>query len=764
MLSLEQLRDAAWSALRRLLGDGYEWCIIATFPDSVIVKRDATSLERYPLEVAKSGAVTLGTPDPVELVYAPLRESEGGILGPLPVPDADKLTEAERKAKAGSQWVVTVITEGMSRNRTFYPADVLSAAAPLYEGVPVFWGHTRRGAGGEPDPRDTAGFLSAPSYALLEGKSHRQGAIVATLNATDPGARERLLEAYDAGKPDLFGLSHTAFAEAERMVHSDGKAATKVSAIKAVESVDIVSFPSAGGRVMRLVAGLTSAVPATEEELVMLEKKLARLKEARPDLYAKLGTTPTEAEVDALLLESIQPQKTEPAPAPAALPKPDAPQAGGLSDADRSLLREARVAKIMEGRALPEPLAPVVRDTLLRMDAAGADAASLTAVLESFVAGSAKVVEATKGTGMGVTADVATDEADKVIKALDGFFAEKDVDGVGRFRSIREAYIQITGDRDVTGMVAKGRNLGRFERFTEGLQSGTLSNVLASSLNRALVANYTAQGGAYSDLGDGWLWRAVPINDFRTRERVRFGGYGNLSTVLEGAAYPNLTSPTDEKATYSVSKKGGVETITFEMIRNDDVGAVMEIPRRMAFAARRTLYEFAHNLYATNPTIYDSVALFHANHGSNLGAAALDETAYLAARLAMLKQSEKDSSKRLGLVLSHLMIPPDLEKTAYNLFVRTTNNDANFTQTVRPTIHVITHLTDTNDWFACAGINQVPQIEIGFLDGRQEPEMFVADQPTAGSFFAADKLEWKIRHIYGGAVLDYRGFYGAYGI
>ena len=57
----------------------------------------------------------------------------------------------------------------------------------------------------------------------------------------------------------------------------------------------------------------------------MLEKKLARLKEARPDLYAKLGATPTEAEVAALLIEAVP---APPAPPPAPPAAPPAPKAG----------------------------------------------------------------------------------------------------------------------------------------------------------------------------------------------------------------------------------------------------------------------------------------------------------------------------------------------------------------------------------------------------------------------------------------------------
>jgi len=54
----------------------------------------------------------------------------------------------------------------------------------------------------------------------------------------------------------------------------------------------------------------------------------------------------------------------------------------------------------------------------------------------------------------------------------------------------------------------------------------------------------------------------------------------------------------------------------------------------------------------------------------------------------------------------------------------------------------------------------VPTIEIGFLNGREEPELFVQDEPTNGSMFSNDKITYKVRHIYGGAVLDYRGLQG----
>jgi hypothetical protein len=157
-----------------------------------------------------------------------------------------------------------------------------------------------------------------------------------------------------------------------------------------------------------------------------------------------------------------------------------------------------------------------------------------------------------------------------------------------------------------------------------------------------------------------------------------------------------------------------------------------------------------------NPVIYDGLACFHATHG-NLFATALDATQLGLHRLAMLKQAELNSADRLGIAPKYLVIPFDLQETAVNLFNRSTNLDKTFIQELVMSVIPVWYWTDTNDWCTVADPNDIPTIEIGFLDGKEEPELFVQDNPTVGSLFTNDKLTWKIRHIYGGNVLDFRG-------
>ncbi len=117
--------------------------------------------------------------------------------------------------------------------------------------------------------------------------------------------------------------------------------------------------------------------------------------------------------------------------------------------------------------------------------------------------------------------------------------------------------------------------------------------------------------------------------------------------------------------------------------------------------------------------------------------------------------------KPLGLLLRHLYVPAELEETAFNLFVRNTNIDETFVNSRKPKVHVVDYWNDTNNWFSTADKMETPLIELGFYNGTEEPELFIQDLPTQGSLFNNDQIVYKIRHIYGGAVIDYRGFYGA---
>lgn len=340
------------------------------------------------------------------------------------------------------------------------------------------------------------------------------------------------------------------------------------------------------------------------------------------------------------------------------------------------------------------------------------------------------------------------DGRDKAIQMIEAFF-----DPAKPQTSFKEIYVRLTGDKNVTGRLSDCNQ----STMREALGSTDLANVLGDSITRRMITDYNDPNDRYSVFRP--LVTIARAEDFRTRRNVRFGGYGDLPAVGEGAGYPALSSPAEETANYAISKRGGTESINLEAIKNDDVGLIRSIPKKLAHAAKRTLSKFVLDFLRANPVIYDGVALFHASHG-NLGNAALSAAAVAAARAAMRRQTELSSGDALAIEPRHLFVPLDLEEAAHNLFRRTTNNDKTFVNALSYDVHPVWYWTDVDDWCLSADPgSEAPTIELAFLDSNEQPELFVQDAPTAGSLFSHDQITWKIRHIYGGAVIDYRGIY-----
>lgn len=389
-------------------------------------------------------------------------------------------------------------------------------------------------------------------------------------------------------------------------------------------------------------------------------------------------------------------------------------------------------------------------------------------------------INAGKAVSFAESIELGKDKDDKFRLAMDGFFENKNVDNVPRFRTLSEAFYKVTGKHPDNGYSILAESL-RFKptKLKEGMQTSDWAQILGDSVTRKMLSEY-----ALDDLN---VWRQLvsditPIKDFRTQRRMRMGGYGTLSTVSERATYANLTSPTDEEATYAIAKKGGLEDLTLEMIANDDVGAIRRIPTKLGRAAALTLYRGIFDLLLNNSAVYDALALAEAGTHVNIGATALSNTTLNAAKQAMMKQTAYgNTAEILGSINNpaFLLVPSELEETALKLTTSAVYVNAASYYTgggaaegsTSPNLHAtygLKHLilpywsvTDSNNWWLVANPKNIPTFEVGFYGGMEEPELFVQDMETVGSVFTADKITYKIRHIWGVAVLDFRSFYGA---
>lgn len=720
----------------------------AVYPDRVVVYKDGRYYA-FPFTLSEDNAVTVGAPREVVMQH---------------VDAASRMTEAHQEhafieavgEPTGGVWLIRVIRAGESGNRNYYPDAVLRDAVRLVEGARVF-------------EKSDAEHVAAGTQAVAPGKSFRNlvgqlrnarfvegaaadtGEIQAELHLIQPDGdvAVRVREAHARGMAGLFGFSIDADAKA-KVITKGGRKLRAATQITKVHSVDLIVEPGAGGALLRIVEA--QATPSQEDEDMALRQRMIEAIKAHNPQFDDANAT--DEQIEAAFVEA---KGAKPAPAPAPAPAADP----ALMDQVR--LVEARItARDLVGAAkLPQP----AKDKLLaRFTEAQTPftAADVSKAIDDERAYLARFTESGKPVIHFDETVQVQDRSVKMAEMLDAFFdpAHKDHSGA---QSFKECYIEITGDSRITGalrdcdMTRLRESLGG--RFIEAtMTSATFAEVLGDSITRRMLADYRSQTQF-----DVWrmLANVVPVSDFRMQERTRWGGFGDLPAVAEGADYLDGAIPGDESASYKAGKVGRLAKITMEMIRNDDVGLIRQIPTKMSRAAKRTLGKFVLDFIRTNPTIYDTVALFHATHG-NLGAAALSSTSWSAARLAMMAQQEAGSGDRLGIPPRNLWVPAGLEEPAFDLFKqRGTNNDQSFIQTQAPRIIPVWYWTDANDWAASADTLDIPSIEIGFLDGREEPELFLQDSPTVGSLFNNDSITYKIRHVYGGAVTDYRGLYKA---
>ena len=362
---------------------------------------------------------------------------------------------------------------------------------------------------------------------------------------------------------------------------------------------------------------------------------------------------------------------------------------------------------------------------------------------------------------------------DKLRLAADALIAgSRPAKGVAPLTGIRELYIRLSGDYDMTGMF-------HGERVElASVDSSTMAALVADALNKrvgVLFAEYPH-----------WWEPIVVEEDFTTLQSAKWitlGGVGVLPTVVEGAAYQELTWDDKTEETAFV-KKGGYLGITIEAIDKDDTRKIQAAPRALAQAAWLTLGATVSAIFTaqsgTGPTLgTDSKALFHTDH-ANLGTTALSATEYAVVRLAMRKQAELNSSVALGALTApkYILVPPDLETAALtalateatvvyaggvptsiseNIFAEGDFHDARM-DAARRRVIVVDLWTDAGDWAAVADPRLYPSIGIGYRYGRV-PEIFSVASPTAGLMFTNDTMPVKVRYFFSVGVIDYRGLY-----
>jgi hypothetical protein len=712
---------------------------------------------------------------------------------------------------------VTCLRPGLSRNGNYYGPDCLRAAARLFEGARCYIDHADSSLR---SVRDLAGQFREPRIAddgsvratLRVSKAHdwlweliresvNEGSNLVGLSV-DCTARTHLgevagkqcriveeiqtLQSVDVVTRAAAGGTFDALKEADRQswwdqVEPANERAAELAARSAAGGVPVAQqqLPVEAGVVnpIQFGPGVAQDIPGGQIQLggtYVADRPVmqgAPIATGEPPSTAHPMAPPPQITDRTQLSEGSAGVAPATAVAPYAAIRPQSEAPDALAEVrrlreeverERALLASER---LLEAR-LRETMLPQVALQRVRERFVGQVATSeaiATAIKEETdylgaIVGDGRV------TGLGYERGirVGLTETEKLQKAFDQLFDIQEGELVPRLTGIREAYVVATRDVEVSGYTDPSR------LQEADVQTSTFSYLLGTSMNKRLLKDYQAWPSEWQK-----FCTITPIKDFRQQDRIRLGAFGSLSTVAEDTAYTTITL-SDTRAIYSPSKRGNLVAVTRETIVNDDLYAIKQIPGKLAVAAAFTLAEFVYALLAANgAAIYDTFKLFdsinHLNTGiitANLGtpgSGAALSTANLQTAVTKMRRQQNLASKPIGLKPRFLLVPPELEFAAMTIVKSAGVPGSNFND-INPMLGyaeviVAPQLASPTYWAAIADPRVIDTIEVGFVGGQMNPQLFIQDQPLYGNNFTNDVITYKVRHEYGGAVVDYRGFY-----
>lgn len=312
--------------------------------------------------------------------------------------------------------------------------------------------------------------------------------------------------------------------------------------------------------------------------------------------------------------------------------------------------------------------------------------------------------------------------------------------------------------------------------FQEAMTTSDFSFLFGDIIDRQMLANYQQMPVQWTQLA-----RIGRVRDFRTVKRFTLdGGESVLQEVGEQSEYP-AADLADGVYEYRVRKFGRRIPLSWETLINDDLDAFADIPRRLGNAARRSEERFATSLYAT-ATGPDST--FFSAGNANLTDEQLTIAGLQEAMRMLGEQTDADGDP-IYIDAAALVVPPSLEVPARNILNATeifastgggdgvSNDQLRVTNWMRnrvslivnPWLPILDQATGSTAWYLFANPNDGrPAMEIGQLIGHESPELFQKSpnatrvggglvDATDGDF-DTDSVEWKVRHVLGGTLMD----------
>lgn len=283
--------------------------------------------------------------------------------------------------------------------------------------------------------------------------------------------------------------------------------------------------------------------------------------------------------------------------------------------------------------------------------------------------------------------------------------------------------------------------------------TSTFPAIMANLANKSVMVGFNEAETTYQ------IWAGKGSNrDFKEAARVALSEAGNLELVPEGGQFQQdflgEVSARTKVATY-----GKLFSLTRQAIINDDLGLFSKIATKYGSAAKRLVNKMVYAQLTGDVKMQDNIALFDTKHGNVAGTGeALSVKAIAKAITAMRRQKGITGDATLNITPKYLVVPPELEMTAYQIVNSTAAVDGVNSGVVNPykgrfVVIADAELTDPDAWYLVADASQHDTIEVTYLNGVETPRL----ETRQG--FDVDGIEYKVAFDCGVSALDFRGVF-----
>lgn len=283
--------------------------------------------------------------------------------------------------------------------------------------------------------------------------------------------------------------------------------------------------------------------------------------------------------------------------------------------------------------------------------------------------------------------------------------------------------------------------------------TSTFPAIMSNLANKSVMVGFNEAETTYQ------IWAGKGSNrDFKEAARVALSEAGTLELVPEGGQFKQ-DSFGEASARTKVATYGKLFSLTRQAIINDDLGLFSKIATKYGSAAKRLVNKMVYAQLTGNVKMQDNVALFDPKHGNVAGTdEALSVKAIAKAITAMRRQKGIQGEATLNITPKYLVVPPELEMTAYQIVNSTAAVDGVNSGVANPykgrfIVVADAELTDPDAWYLVADATQHDTIEVTYLNGVETPRL----ETRQG--FDVDGIEYKVAFDCGVSALDFRGVF-----